>query len=172
MVEMRIVNGKWRRVRGGRLISLGKKPTLTAKAKHLSDRTRAKANALEKYPELNAWLDVCAEQARQVGSGGRFDHYAVLEGIYEKIIEWDGDDVLDERASTIAQMQGKARRKNQSPVNVLVGAICERARRNRQLVSRWSGHLNKAWDEGVNPKELKQFLREHPHSAVIRSQAY
>jgi hypothetical protein len=136
------------------------KPKLSAKAKRAADLKRAKADASENFPELNAWLDARADEVRKIQSGKRFAYHEVLAKIYEQIIGWDGDDLLEDRASTIANLQSKHRRRNLSPVNILMGAICERADRNRQLVSRWSSNLKKALDEGVNPTDIKQFLLE------------
>lgn len=153
MVQMTSSTNRKRRRSRGLVLP---KPALSAKAKRLADLERAKAVASQNFPELNAWLDERADEVREVQFGKRFAYHEVLAEIYKQIIDWDGDDLLEDRASTIANLRGEYRRKNLSPINIIVGAIGDRADRNRQLVSRWSKDLKKALSEGVSPTDARR----------------
>jgi hypothetical protein len=153
-----IVNGRLRKIRGGRLVAArpwGGPARLLPAAQRRRDMESAQQDAKRKFPNLDAKLEGIAKSIREARiSGRRFAYKEPLQELYEMAHRWNEADELKKRVGYVAALRAIPVRANANLFSVLVRAVLD-ADADRKTVSRWSISLKKALEDDVAPSDLE-----------------
>jgi hypothetical protein len=156
----REVNGRMRKVRGGRLrpFTWGGPMPVLPRVQRRRDMERAQQEAKSRFPNLDAKLEKIAKSLREARiSGRRFAYKQPLQDLYKMAYRWNGANKLKKCVENVAALRAIPVRANANLFSVLVRAVLD-TDADRKNVSRWSVPLQRAMDRGIAPSDLDKHI--------------